>query len=132
MAASKSFRSFDLVDSYVNGIQCKKKQKKLALTNNLSWSKVLILMLILMLQILACVPDHLKRSLPLLASGLEDRLPNFYFLVMSAGAAGPAISAISLIAIFFQRLHNVFVHIHLVVLQDLHNQLQTNDLNAFN
>ena len=32
------------------------------------------------------------------------------------GAAGPAISAISRIAIFFQRLHNVFVHIHLVVL----------------
>ena len=32
------------------------------------------------------------------------------------GAAGPAISAISLIAIFFQRLYNVFVHIHLVVL----------------
>ena len=32
------------------------------------------------------------------------------------GAAGPAFNAISLIAIFFQRLHNVFVHIHLAVL----------------
>ena len=33
-----------------------------------------------------------------------------------SGAAGPAIGAISLIAIFSKRLHNVFVHIHLVVL----------------
>ena len=39
-----------------------------------------------------------------------------HFTVFITGAAGPAISAISLIAIFFQRLHNVFVHIHLVVL----------------
>ena len=42
-------------------------------------------------------------------------------LMDGAGAAGPAISAISLIAIFFQRLYNVFVHIHLAVLWDLYN-----------
>ena len=43
------------------------------------------------------------------------------YLNNSTGAAGPAISAMSLIAIFFQRLYNVFVHIHLAVLWDLYN-----------
>ena len=42
-------------------------------------------------------------------------------LYAETGAAGAAISAISLIAISFQRLYNVFVHIHLAVLWDLYN-----------